>query len=352
MMAYPPHQMTRIATSGYSLAVSTSGPLTRLTRRACLAWSFAGLLWSASAHAQASDIDKGQAHFLAGRNYRAKGRCDLAVEEFSRAAEFDPMKVGPHLNLGDCYVELGRLPEAFRQFKEAERLAELLRDENRIANARKSAADVEAQMVRVLVLEDEPRVANVMMHVDGTPIGTSPWFIVVSPRAEHDITATAPDGRTWSAKAKGEAGDVVRLTVSLTPAPHEPQRPVATTPAPSHGVRTAAFIVGGVGALGLVTGAVSGALAISWRGELADAVQKDQRCTGTYPGACSPDARGALAPIEDRAYAAATLSTASIIAGAVLLASGGALYLLSRSGTKPSVQAKARTAGALLEGAF
>lgn len=326
------------------------------------AWSFASVLWSASVHAQPSNLDKGHAHFLAGRRYRAENRCDLAIGEFSRASEFDPTKVGPHLNLGDCYVELGRLPEAFRQFKEAERLAEVLKDDVRVANARKSAAEVEARMVRVLINEEEPRTANVTLRVDGTPIGTSPWFIVVLPGAEHDISATAPDGRTWSAKAKGGAGDVVRLTLVLapgataplpTPAPSpRPERPLATPSPSTEGMRTASFIVGGAGMLGLAAGAVSGALALSWKGELAEAVKRDPRCTGGYPAPCSPEARGTLAPLEDRAYAAATLSTASFIAGAVLLASGGCLYFLSRSGTKPDVHVKARLSGASFEGRF
>lgn len=304
------------------------------------------LLASAPALAQTTDLDKAQSHFAAGRNHRAAGRCDLAIEEFSRAIDFEPNTVGPRLNLGDCYVERGRLPDAFRQFKEAERIAALTRDDRRLEKARKSAADVEAKMVRVILREGDARIETITVSVDGVEVGTGPWFIVATPGVEHEIRATAPDARSWSAKAKGDAGSIVRLTIAI-PAPHalptEPAKLGASKVEPDRdrdrkALRGAAFVTGGAGIVGLAAGVVAGALALNWRSELADAVTNDPRCSGAYPGGCGPEARGAIEPIQDRAYTGATVSTVAFVAGAVLLATAAAFYWFSR----PTVKRDAR----------
>lgn len=330
--------------------------------RACVTAALVVVLGSAHAGAQTSDIEKAQAHFDAGRKHRAQGRCDLAIEEFSQAVDFEPNKVGPRLNLGDCYAELGRYSDAFRQFKEAERLADLAKDQRRLASARKSAADVEAKMVRVVLRAEEPD-ANITVDVDGVSYGTAPWHIVVAPSADHEVHAKSPDGRTWTARASGQAGQVVRLTIALAKPALAPVRtspvaePGALPPhvepeAKSNGLRTASFIVGGAGIVGLAVGATFGAFAMSSRSDLADAVQSDTRCSGTYPGSCSPEARTSLQPIYDRASSQATISTVAFIAGGALLAGGVGLFLLSRGDGKADVRATVGPGSAMLEGRF
>lgn len=315
-------------------------------------------LMAGPVRAQASDLDKAHTHFAAGRKLRASGRCDLAIEEFSRAADFEPNKVGPKLNLGDCYVELGRLPEAFRQFKEAERIAELAKDERRLANARASSALVEAKMVRV-VLREETRGDNVTVQVDGVSIGAAPWYIVVTPEVEHDIRASAPDGRSWNVKTKRHAGEVERLTIALTverasdgPSA-ERDAPVRESGERSQSVpaesaksseasgqpstipwRTVGWAGVGLGVVGIGIGIVFGLVAGSDK--------RDASCDAN--GYCDA---GALASARSHATAA----NIGFIAGGVLAAGGIAVLVLAPGG-QAAPRVKAQATGVIVEGVW
>lgn len=302
------------------------------------------LLVTGPVYAQASDLDKAQAHFAAGRKLRAEGHCDLAVEEFSRAADFEPNKVGLRLNLGDCYVELERLPEAFREYKEAERIAEATKDDRRLANARDAAAKLEAKTVRVILREDETRVANVTVQVDDVAIGTAPWHVVVAPGVEHEIRASAPDGRTWSGKAQGKAGEIVRLTIALAAAGATdrdknanvvaPEKPAPARNEPSTAPwRTVGWAGVGLGALGIGIGSAFGLMASSDKSDAA--------CDSA--GYCESDALAS-------ARSNATVANVGFIAGGALLAAGLAVVLFAPSKTGPQVKAQATSI--VMEGSF
>lgn len=301
---------------------------------------------ASTAAAQATDRERAEAHFAAGRKLRASKRCDLAIDEFKQSIELEP-GIGAHLNLGDCLEMTGKLVEAFAAFKAAETLARR-EDDSRLEEARRSGARVEARLVRVLIRDDEP---DLHVGVDGAPAGPKPWNIVVTPDADHVVLGTSSDGRRWEEHVRGKAGDVVRLAPALKESsPPAPARaPVEGAPASARPFPTAAVVTGGVGVAALIAGAVFGGMAISARGELADAVGSDPRCRGGYPGgACDPSARAALDPIESRAAFASSASTVGFIAGAGLLVAGAVLYLVSPKSEASKSGSKAQLTGAAL----
>jgi hypothetical protein len=293
---------------------------------------------SVAAAQPGSDRARAEQHFEAGKRLRKEGKCAEAVEELKASIDFEPTSVGARLNLGDCYVVLGKFPEAFRQYKEAEQSAQASKDP-RVEDARKSGAMVEAKLVRVVLREEDSAIPNVTVTVDGASAGARPWAsIAVMPNADHQVAAEAPDGRRWSATAKGNAGDVVRLTITLrqqekisTDTPPPPNQGVArssSAAAEPSSLRTIGIVTAATGGVLVLTGAIFGALAVSWRSELRSAVESNNGCAGGYPnGACNPAAKKDLEPIQDRAFTGATISTIGLIAGGVLVAAGVTLYL-------------------------
>lgn len=317
----------------------------------------AALTVATSTWAQRADRDRALSHFEAARVHIKAGRCDLAIEELRSSIDFEPGSVGARLNLGDCYVKLGRLPEAFRQYKEAEALASRSHDA-REGEARRAGADVESKLVRIVLRDEEPPTPGLALSVDGAAAGGRPWTIAVTPNVEHVLTATAPDGRRWTASTTGKAGDVVRLNIELrAPEGHEAPAPATEAAPAERGWRTAGLVTGGIGAAGVITGAVFGALAMTWRAELADAVKADARCSGSYPGTCDPAARSALQPIEDRAFLGSTVSTIAFIAGTPLLVAGIVLFVAAPSGraerrASANLRLRFGAARAAFEGSF
>jgi tetratricopeptide (TPR) repeat protein len=310
---------------------------------------------SSSAWAQTTDRERAETHFDLGRLHVQAGHCDLAIEEFRQSIDFEPTSVGARLNLGDCYVVLGRLPEAFRQYKDAEANARLQNDA-RIDAARRSAAEVQAKLLRVIVRESEPAVPGAMISVDGAPAGTSPWTIVLTPGTTHVLDASAPDGRRWHAEVRGNAGDAVRFDLAAVPSSPATMTTTPPVPAdhagamPTRGpLATVGVITSAIGLASIATGVVFGALASSSRSDLAEAVNKDPQCSGKYPDAgCDRAAAPRLQPIRDRAFMQSTIADVGFIGGAALLVGGIIMFVVApRSSVRVSVWT-----GAALEGSF
>lgn len=303
-----------------------------------------------------TDHERALRHFEAGRAHVKAGRCDLAIEELKSSIDFEPTSVGARLNLGDCLVTLGRLPDAFRIYKEAEAAAAQTRDP-RVDDARQSAASVAAKLVRVVLREPDPPAFGAVLAIDGGPPLARPWWVAVTPDEPHVLDVTTPDGRRWRGNVRAAAGDVVRVAIVLEAPASEAPPPSAQAQAQAQGsthpLRTAGVIVGAAGTTMLVAGGVFAVLASTWRGQLADAVARDPRCTGGYPdGSCDPSARSTLAPIEDRAFLASTLADVGLVAGGALLAGGIVLWLVAPSNdVRASTKLRLGT-GAFLEGAF
>ena len=250
---------------------------------------------------------------------------------------------------------LGRLPEAFRQYKDAEANARLQNDA-RIDAARRAAAEVQAKLVRVIVREPEPAVPGAMLWVDGAPAGASPWTIVLTPGTTHVLDAGAPDGRRWHAEVRGNAGDSVRFDLAAVANSHPTTTTTPTAPADHAGatqargpLATVGVVTGAIGLASIATGVVFGALASSSRSDLADAVNRDPQCSGKYPDArCDPAAAPRIQPIRDRAFTQSTIADVGFIGGAALLAGGVIMFVVApRSSVRVSVGK-----GAALEGSF
>jgi hypothetical protein len=128
--------------------------------------------------------------------------------------------------------------------------------------------------------------------------------------------------------------------------------PLAAAPpsVPTSGQRTAGIVIAGAGLAGVAVGAVFGFVAVG------DSNQVHRLCEaggGSYAGTCKGDP-SQVDSANDAANRAALVSTVGLAAGAVVLATGVTVYLLSpRAGTvrvAPTV-GKGST-GLVLQGAW
>jgi hypothetical protein len=292
----------------------------------------------AAADEPVTDRARAEHHFLRGRELVRQGRCGDAVTELRASAELEP-SVGAYLNLGDCLLKLDRREEAWRAYKEAERLAQRKGDE-RLAKIREDAARVAASAVRVILRAPEDAV-DLYVTVDGRAVPRERLAeILVSPDAVHEIEASAAKKSPWRSPVNASAGTIARLEIAFIDAPAPPAAaqplservgepgPREIAPPTAYPLRPWGIAVGAVGAGALVTGAVFGVLALGSRDDLQSAVAAEPSCRGSYPeGVCDRSARGRLDPLESRATAQATLSTIFVAVGGAMIATGVVLAL-------------------------
>jgi hypothetical protein len=140
------------------------------------------------------------------------------------------------------------------------------------------------------------------------------------------------------------------------PASAETTPPPAATQAasPTSPLKLAGWITVGAGAAALAGGAIIGALALSARSTLANAIANDPRCAGGYPdGSCDPSARAQLGSEEESALNRATVSTVLFVAGGALVVTGISLVVLAPSPARTaSVHVRASAGGIAVGGAF
>lgn len=279
-------------------------------------------------------------HFEAGRQHVRVDRCDLAIPEFRESLAASG-SVGAWLNLGECQEVLGRLEDAYDAFRSAQALAAELRDD-RLAVARASAERVESKALRVVV-RPPSKAEGLSIELDGAQVAPVRWqTLLVRPDVAHRIVARDAMGIVLTKELSGRAGERIEVDVARS------NSPVSPVPPATHGsgLRTAGYVTMGVGAATLVGGVVFGALTLSARSDVADAVRANPLCRGTYPDeVCEPAARAELDPLVDRADDRATAANVLCAVGIGGIVTGIVLVALAPSGKSGGVQAIVRPRG-------
>jgi hypothetical protein len=299
------------------------------------AWFTTGLC-----HAETTPSDSeraaAEALFTQARAQMEKGEYAPACEKLRTSKELDPA-LGTMLFLGDCYEKANMLASAWMSFEEARMAAEKRGDKrSEIAAVRASALKPRLLYVVVELTGERPtglevrangRVLPDDMLANPAPIDEGPLTVV----------ATAPGYQSSQVELQILPGAKVPYR-ALLPAlrslrepepnavtPVEPPPPDKEAPPPTDdgsGQRTVAYIVGGVGAAGLIAGGVFALLA---RGNDTDS---KKQCDPDDPNACSVGGKA----LRDDAVKQADIATILGIAGGVTLAAGVTLYVTAPSG--------------------
>jgi hypothetical protein len=313
-------------------------------RRLPLSFAAAIALVPVAARADNREAD---ALFQAAKASMARGDAAKACEQFAASLRLEPA-TGTLLNLAACEEKRGHLVVALQMFRDAQ--GRLAHDDFRVsfASERVAALDARVPGLTLTLRKDVPSGARVFLDGAelspselGRPAQIDPGTHVVVVRA-----AGRADQRSDLSMREAE-----RRVVEVDAGPPLDAQSVGTPPvapppfeaAPGSARRTTAYVLGGLGAVGVIAGSVTGIMTMS------AASTYSAHCNA---GRCDPEGL-------DAASTGRVVQIASPIAFAVgVLGLGAGTYLLltSRAAERPVIAvqpvAVPSGAGASVAGAF
>lgn len=284
----------------------------------------------AAAQAPPSPGKTAEALFREARQLMDTKDYSAACPKFAESQRLEPAP-GTLLNLADCYEKGGQTASAWRTFKDASAAATARNRADWAATATQRAAALEPKL-STLAITVAGAVSTPGLHIerDGVLVERNVWgtAVPIDP-GPHVLAATATGRKPWTRRVDVPAAQNVLIDVPVlegdvaiaAPAAvaNKPEAdPQPAAPPEGSTTRVAGYVAAGVGVVGLAVGTFTGLHALSLR---SDAQSKCE----SYPSRCSADASAS----NDDAKKFATLSTASLIAGGVLLVGGIVLVLIS-----------------------
>jgi hypothetical protein len=297
------------------------------------------LLWTA-VDARADDGVAAQALFDQARKAVTAHNFAEACPKLEESLRLQEA-LGTLLNLADCYEQEGKLASAWSRFLE---VASKARAAGQTARARigKERAAALAPKLSNLVIEvpAASRLERIEVRRDGTLVGEAEWGAPIPIDAgTHTVKVSAPGRKSWSGTIAVTGGAatarvVVPLLDALPATPAAPA-PVSSAPPPpppphdglaaspssgsgSSGLRVAAWVVGGIGVVGLGTGAAFGLVSLSKHNDAAKACPTANTCSSRTG-----------VDLWSEAFNWGNASTATFIGGGAFLAAGAVLFLVA-----------------------
>jgi hypothetical protein len=307
--------------------------------------TLSGTVSAAAAEPDASTRAAARNIATAGALALEQGDVELATQKLTKAYELLPVP-SIALWLARALVKRGQLVEAAEHYIQAGRLSPSLGSERAVQElAQKDAAqelsELTPRIPKLVITIEGARPDEVTLTVDGKPLATAVLGEEqpINP-GTHTIRGTRPaeaveqpitllEGQSQSLVLRFQNRAAAPAVATVTPpAPTAP--PPAAAPDSSHathasssGNKTLAYVAFAVGGAALVTGGVTGALAISKRSDL----DANPAC---QDGVCSPSIQGDI----DSFRTMRTVSTIGFVAGGVCAGAGLVLWLTSGSGRK------------------
>ena len=276
-------------------------------------------LAAVAAPARAGDAAAAEVLFQQGRAASDKGDVATACVKFRESNRLDPA-VGTVFNIGDCEEKLGHLATAWQLFREVVQRLPPADERVTIAKQRATALDKRVPRLTVHLADGSPAGAKVSR--DGSELGAASLDVAlpVDP-GEHTIEVDAP-GRARSSTKVSLAEAETKTIEARAGAPSSagPSSSGTTTAPPADdgsGRRTAGYVVGGIGAAGIVVGAITGFMVLGKKSTVDDNCNAAKRCSQTGLDAA------------DSGKTLGTVSGIGFIAGAVGLGVGTWLVLSS-----------------------
>ena len=287
---------------------------------ACL--TFASLTASVAARALPPKPDDGRARdgagaetlFRDGRSLMESGDVEHACPKFAESLRLD-FAIGTVLNLAACEEKIGRLASAWQHYRQVVEMLPPEDERHPLASNRANQLDTRVPRLAIAFAAPPPEGARVVR--DDVELGTASLGVAlpVDPGA-HVVTVTAPGRADRRFSLDLREGDRRQLTIEAGSV-SSASVARATTSEPSHGRRTAGFVVGGIGVASLAVGTYFGVRALGSRSE------SDAGCTN---GRCRD---AAAAGAYDDAKSFAHIADATLVVGIVGVAVGAYLVLTS-----------------------
>jgi hypothetical protein len=322
--------------------------------RSLIPWALLASIGLATVSAFANDPVTAQALFDTGKRLIAQEKFAEACPKFEESQRLDPA-IGTHYALADCYEKAGRLASAWAAFLDvaSEAGAQHRQDREQYAKARASALAPRLSRITVVV-PAAIRTPGLLIQRDAETLHEAQWGVPVPvDPGSHVVTASAPGKLPWQTTVVvREEGKTLEVPVSpLADAPPGAPSGVAAAPSPgaatsaSQGAiapagtnatpsgadtgaargggmtKTLAWVGLGVGAAGIVTGLVTGGLAMSKRSSASGSP-----CAS---GPCQPGDLSSYQSDRDSFYSLGTVSTISFVTGGAFAAAGVVLLLVA-----------------------
>lgn len=272
-----------------------------------------------SSLALAAGKSKGDEAFERGRGLLGQGDFAGACNAFEESYALDAAP-GTQLNLGICHEKQGQFVAAVTHYKNAAAAFGKSAASAR-ADAEKRAAEAE-RMVALIIVKRSPNLpADARISINGRqlkteeleqPMRIDPGPVEMSVDAdgfERNVTPIRAESGMQSEAIAVQGARLSTKTVVKTEVRNG-----------LHPLRTAGFVVGGIGVASLVVGGITGILAMGQASIYRDACNRS-----VTPNVC--DQRGYDAAQQLKTLA--PLSTITVIAGGVLVAGGVTMILLA-----------------------
>lgn len=263
--------------------------------------------------------------FDEGRAALQRGELDLACAKFQESNRIGPA-IGTTFNLANCEEQRGRLATAWVLFRQV--VGQMRPDDPRVPVASEHIASLEKRVPRVVFVADERTPLGTRVRVGETELGSASFgsAIPLDP-GKHEAIVRSP-GRAPRALTFTLAPEETR-TLSLTPPTTKPATNARVAPdtAKSEGQddrvlglkrSNAVLIAGGIGAAGLVVGAVAGLVGLN------------AESTGNQ--LCSHETRSCPQKGYDANQRAKSMAIVSTVGFAIGILGGGAATYLYVSG--------------------
>jgi hypothetical protein len=287
--------------------------------------------------AQGNDSQQAEALFREGREAVDRGDYTTGCTKFAASLRLT-QRASPLLNLANCEEHQGRLVSALAHWTEG--IALLPKGDERIESSRQRVEALGRRIPRLTIVLAPSPPPGTKVTLDGAQV--SPAALGVPQPidlGEHTLVASAAgftDGTSTLVLAEGERREItvtpgiasVPVPVVVKPPPTEVRLP-PEAPASMSGLRSAGFVIGGVGLASLAVGAVTGILAISKK----DAVEKACKAP---TGPCLAGTQNTVTGLENTGRRFATISTVSFIVGAVGLGASVTLVILGAPRKPPT----------------
>jgi hypothetical protein len=272
-----------------------------------------------------------EALFQQGRELFKKEQFAEACDKFTESQRLEP-KLGTLLNLALCHEKIGKIAAAWAEFTSAEAIARHDGKQERAAFAREEIDALDKKLARVVFKMEAPP-SGLTITIDERPLHD---VVLGAPLpmdpGKHHVAVTAQGRTPWSVDLEVPAAKVeITLAIPTMPVVAEPPSsappplaPRAVEPPPPPSRAPAALMVAGfgVGAIGLVVGAVTGALTLARSGPVVAACKS---------GVCPPNQGDALAGVQTLAR----ISDAGFVIAGVGAAVGGAGLVMSLTPRAP-----------------
>jgi hypothetical protein len=303
-----------------------------------------GVFLPAPARAETSAAQKAAAESLFDDGLKAMKSAHFAeaCPKLEESQRIDPA-IGTLLYLAECYEKTGRTASAWATFREAASAAQAQgeTERTRVAAARADRLQPSLSKLTLKVVPETAQITTLRVTRDNVQVAKTLFglAIPVDPGKYH-IVASADGYQSYetdievSANGDSKSLEIPALAASTTSPPAAVPAPVSAgaqtssvppaspepSPAPAggSGLRTAAYVTGALGIVGLGIGSYFGVRAISKNNEAKE------HCPG---GNVCNDPQGES--LTNDAQSAATVSNITIGVGAALAVTGVVLYLTS-----------------------